>query len=101
MSTHRWQQTSAPVGRLDDGKVYYAPIGEVPYDADQDRVQCHLCDEWFRVIGGSHLIRRHGWTVDEYRQRFGLLKQDPTCAKGTSERLSSHASAVQWGRRYS
>jgi hypothetical protein len=28
------------VGRLADGTPYFAPLGELPYDPDEDRVQC-------------------------------------------------------------
>lgn len=64
-------------------------MGEIPYDPDEDRVQCHLCGGWYRIIGGTHLIKVHGWTVQEYRERFGLLSADVTCAQGLSRRLSA------------
>lgn len=74
--------SSAPgaVGRLADGTPYFAPLGEMAYDSDEDRVQCHLCGGWFRIVGSSHLISKHGWSVAEYRRQFGLLAEDPTCA---------------------
>ena len=78
---------SKALGRLRDGTPYFAPLGEIPYDADEDRVQCHLCGEWFRAIGGAHLVRRHGWTVARYRDAFALLKGDATRARGTSRKL--------------
>ncbi len=84
---------STVVGRLEDGTPYFAPLGEMPYDPDEDRVQCHLCGGWYRVVGGTHIIVKHGWTADEYRAAFGLLKQDPTCARGTSGRLRTLAVA--------
>jgi DNA-directed RNA polymerase subunit RPC12/RpoP len=75
------------IGRLSDGTPYFAPLGEVRYDAAEDRVMCHLCGEWFRLIGGRHLIARHGWTVTRYRETFGLLKQDATSSRGLSQTL--------------
>ena len=75
------------VGLLEDGRLYFAPLGEMPYDPDEDRVQCHLCGAWLRMVGGAHLRRKHGWTVAEYREAFHLLKQTPTCARGVSKRL--------------
>jgi Probable Zinc-ribbon domain len=72
---------SKALGRLRDGTPYFAPLGEITYDPDEDRVQCHLCGEWFRTIGGAHLIRRHCWTLAQYRDAFALLKGDPTCAR--------------------
>jgi hypothetical protein len=50
MSRPRRSQATL-VGRLPDGTPYFAPIGELPYDADDDRVQCHLCGDWFRIVG--------------------------------------------------
>lgn len=82
-----------PTGQLEDGTAFYAPFGEIPYDPDEDRVQCHLCGGWYRIIGGTHLIKTHGWTVQEYRERFGLLNADATCSRGLSRRLSGLASA--------
>ena len=78
------------IGRLPDGTPNFAPLGEIPYDPDEDRVQCHLCGKWLRMIGSTHLTRRHGWTLAQYRDVFGLLKGEPSCARGTSERLRDH-----------
>lgn len=87
------RESSGAVGRLADGTPYFAPLGEIPYDAVEDRVQCHLCGKWFRTIGGAHLIHRHGWTITEYREAFFLLRGAPTCARGTSAKLSTHTTA--------
>lgn len=72
------------LGRLEDGTPYFAPLGEIPYDSDEDRVQCHLCGGWYRVVDSTHLIKVHGWNVTEYRERLGLLSKDATCARGVS-----------------
>ena len=39
--------------------------------SDGDRVQCHGCGKFFKAAG-THLVRRHGITADEYRRLFGL-----------------------------
>lgn len=75
------------LGRLQDGTPYFAPLGELPYDRDEDRVQCHLCGGWFRTVGNAHLRLGHGWTIAQYRDTFQLLKETPTCAAGVSDRL--------------
>ena len=36
--------------RLGDGTVYYGMLGELAYDADEDKVQCHLCGGWYRAM---------------------------------------------------
>lgn len=74
------------LGHLDGGVPYYAPIGELNYDPIEDRVQCHLCGGWFRLVAGSHLTGAHGWTAREYREAFRLPSTEPTCSRGLSER---------------
>ncbi len=69
-------------GVLADGTVYYGKLGEVAYDPVEDRVQCHLCGQWLRWTGGSHIIRRHGWTIDAYRDAFRLAVRDSTMSAG-------------------
>jgi hypothetical protein len=50
-----------PLGQLATGESYFAPIGAMR--SDRERVQCHLCGGWYRMIGGSHLLNAHGWTT--------------------------------------
>jgi putative zinc ribbon protein/ROS/MUCR transcriptional regulator protein len=80
------------LGRLADRTPYFAPLGEIPYAADEDKVQCHLCGDWFRLVGASHL-RWHGWTLDQYREAFHLLKRTSTASAGVSAKLRRNAIA--------
>jgi hypothetical protein len=80
-----------PVGSLEDGTPYFAPLGELPYDPDDDRVQCHLCGRWYRIIGSSHLYRVHGWTLDDYRDAFHLPMGTATVSRGVSASLAAEA----------
>ena len=73
-----------PVGWLPTGDPFFAPIGEMRYDGD--RVQCHLCGRWLKMVGGSHLIAAHEMTVVEYRELFRLFGNMTTAAPRTSER---------------
>ena len=59
-------------------------MGQMRYDGD--RVQCHLCGRWLKMVGGSHLIAAHGVTVAEYREMFRLHGNDSTVAPEVSER---------------
>lgn len=54
--------------------------------SDGERVQCHLCGGWYRMVGGSHLINAHGWTTAEYREAFLLNVTASTVGPVTSER---------------
>jgi putative zinc ribbon protein len=80
-----------PVGVLEDGTVYYAPISELVRDGD-DHVRCHLCGRWMRMVGGAHL-RWHGWKLDEYRDVFQLRQGVATCSRATSAILRRYAKA--------
>jgi len=53
-------------------------------------LQCHLCGQWFRFIGGTHLTCTHGWTLAEYRETFMLRSTVPTCSRGLSEKRRVH-----------
>jgi predicted transcriptional regulator len=68
------------IARLADGTPYFGRLGEIAYDAAEDRVQCHLCGGWYRWIGVTHLMRTHAWSLDEYRDAFRLPRLAPTCA---------------------
>ena len=71
--------------RLTDGTPYVGQLGKLAYDPDEDRVQCHLCGGWYRVLGSAHLRRTHGWTLAEYRDAFQLPMQLPACSHAFSE----------------
>jgi hypothetical protein len=73
-----------PVGHLPTGEPYYVAPREMRYDGD--RVQCHLCGRWLRFVGGSHLSRTHGWTLEEYRDAFRLVRGATTAAPELSAR---------------
>jgi predicted nucleic acid-binding Zn-ribbon protein len=79
--------------RLGDGTPYFGKLGELAYDPDEDRVQCHLCGEWFRLLGSSHLRRTHGWTLAEYREAFHLPAKVAACSRDLSMRQSAHATS--------
>jgi hypothetical protein len=81
-----------PVAALEDGTVLYAPLGELPYDPVEGRVQCHLCGQWHRALG-PHL-RRHGWTADEYRRSVGLSPRRPLVTPSVSSRRAANARAL-------
>ncbi len=81
----------AGCSRLTNRAPFFGRLGEVSYDSDEDKVQCHLCGRWLRAIGGSHLSRVHGWTLAEYRDVFHLRPKTPTVAAGTSALFRANA----------
>jgi rubrerythrin len=75
-------------GFLPDGTPFFGRLGEIASDPDEGKVQCHLCGEWFKWVGGLHLKYRHpDWTIAEYRRAFGLSKSQVTMAAKSREIL--------------
>lgn len=84
MSSQERLGSLRPLGRLESGESYYAPIGKMRYD--DDHVQCHLCGRWLKIVGAIHIRVAHGITLDEYREMFHLLGNVSTAAPHSSER---------------
>jgi DNA-directed RNA polymerase subunit RPC12/RpoP len=79
-------------GVLEDGTPFFGGLGEVVYDEDEDKIQCHLCGDWFKWVGGLHLKYRHpGWTIDEYRRAFKLNHSQVTMAAASRQILRAIA----------
>jgi predicted nucleic acid-binding Zn-ribbon protein len=76
---------------LEDGTPYVGQLGELAYDPDEDKVQCHLCGGWYRAIGSSHLRQWHGWTLEAYRDAFRLPMQLASCSRGVSQQMRTNA----------
>jgi predicted nucleic acid-binding Zn-ribbon protein len=90
---HALSAQGGELRRLADGTRYFGQLAELAYDPDEDRVQCHLCGDWFRLLGSSHLRRTHGWTLAEYRETFHLPAKLATCSRDLSLRYSTYATS--------
>jgi predicted nucleic acid-binding Zn-ribbon protein len=90
---HAMSTAAGELRRLADGTPYFGRLGELAYDPDEDRVQCHVCGGWFRLLGSSHLRRTHGWTLAEYREAFRLPVKVPTCSRDLSMQYSAYATS--------
>jgi hypothetical protein len=85
---HDEEQTSrCSMGRscVIDAATYFGQIGEIAYDPVEDRVQCHLCGRWLRMVGGTHLKVVHQCTLAEYRDAFRLPLSTATCTPELSK----------------
>jgi hypothetical protein len=60
----------------DDEAPVYAPLGALTATDGGARVVCHGCGALLQLLSRDHL-RRHGWTPEEYRLRFGLPAKSP------------------------
>ena len=50
-----------------------------------DKVQCHLCGEWFDSLS-AHIVNGYKMKTEEYRRQFQLPLHYPLCSKTYSER---------------
>lgn len=66
--------------------VPYGEVGILAYDPLEDKVECHICGKWFRGLN-AHVWQTHGWTVDEYREEFGLNRGQSLICQGTRDLL--------------
>lgn len=65
----------------------YGDLGILAYDPVEDKVECHICGKWLRGLN-NHVLRTHGWTVDEYREEFGLNRGQGLICQGTRQLLA-------------
>ena len=79
-------------GVLRDRTPFFDQPGELAYDADEYKIRCHLCGDWFKWVGGMHLKYRHpDWTIAEYRRAFDLNQSQVTMAAKSREILRAIA----------
>ncbi len=65
----------------------YGTIGILTYDAIEDKVQCHICGRWFRGLN-AHIWQGHRWTMDDYREEYGLNRNQSLICEGTKRKIS-------------
>lgn len=51
----------------------YGFQGVLLFDGETDKVQCHLCGEWYIALS-NHLIKEHAMRADQYKEEVGLIK---------------------------
>jgi len=47
--------------------------GVLLFDGESDKIQCHICGEWFDALG-RHLNDKHGITAADYKDKVGLSR---------------------------
>ncbi|GEM_PF-3504609 len=62
-----------------------------------DKVQCAVCGMWMQAINAAHLSK-HNLTVAEYKEKFGLNKNQSLVCKKLSYRWSQKALERGFGR---
>lgn len=57
-----------PLMKFDEGHGF---VGALVFDGKSDKIQCHMCGEWFDELG-HHLNKEHAMRADQYKARVGL-----------------------------
>lgn len=50
---------------------FFGRFGVLAADPDGETVQCHICGDWYTLLG-AHANATHGLKADAYRRAFGL-----------------------------
>ena len=73
-------------------QTYIGPIGILERDAE-GTPRCHICG-WYMPFLGKH-IAKHEWTATEYKESFGLNRQEPLCSPDYSRSRATIAKKNQ------
>ena len=65
--------------------------GIILYDENCDKIQCHLCGDWFQSLS-HHISRFHKMKTREYRLQTGLLVTTPLSIPSICQIKSKEAS---------
>jgi uncharacterized protein YbaR (Trm112 family) len=63
----------------------YGEMGRLAVSDDEERLQCHICGQWYRSLA-AHVLQTHQYTVAEYREEFGLNRNTPLVGRSLIER---------------
>ena len=58
-------------------------------------MQCHLCGQWFRWVGGTHVARTHDWTIEGTARRSTCCSA-PLRPPTVSARNDGNGSGSAW-----
>lgn len=75
----------------------YGYLGVVMYDDDTDKVQCHICGQWFSAVG-MHVKSAHKIELDTYKMNHGLSLRTSLCSKKLSRAHSKSALSLYAGK---
>lgn len=73
-----------PLRKFEGGFGYK---GVISYSKDKDRIQCHFCGKLFKSINNGHLMKIHGMTASDYKQKVELSPTASLVGEGTRKKL--------------
>ena len=77
-------KSEPPFEEVKNGFGFY---GVLLLNTSTNKIQCHLCGEWFYSLV-SHLKNAHLITTRQYKEQFGLNMTTPLCNPLVSKKLS-------------
>jgi hypothetical protein len=75
---------------LTDIKEGYGYLGVLLRHKTEDKLQCHVCGEWFKALP-THVQKKHFLSTEQYRREFQLPLSFPLCSLSTSSAHSKRA----------
>jgi len=72
-----------PLMEYRDGFGY---VGAIIFDGESDKIQCHICGEWFANLG-RHIGPSHQITAYDYKEMVGLNQSTALINESTREKL--------------
>ena len=75
-------------------------LGVVMYDDVEDKVQCHICGKWTKMLA-QHSRMAHGIKSADYRERFSLPLRGGMMSKSSASKFSDRASTDDMIRKLS
>jgi hypothetical protein len=64
----------------------YGYVGALVFDGETDKIQCHMCGEWFHHLV-PHLSREHNMKAKQYKDEVGLLQTTALISESAREKL--------------
>jgi Homing endonuclease associated repeat len=61
-------------------------LGVLLFDGETDKVQCHMCGEWFGSLS-HHLVREHAMRATQYKDEVGLNQTTALIGEKMREKL--------------
>lgn len=80
-------KAEGPFTEIKNGYGFY---GVVIRDKIKDKVQCHICGQWFDFLS-PHIAKGHKIKVRDYKKKYGLPLTFPLCSRKYSKIKSNQA----------
>lgn len=84
----------APFMEVKDGQGY---VGVIMYDEQDDKMQCHICGQFFSFLA-QHVRAKHKISPTDYKLKYDLPMSIGLCSKAISKERSQRPHPKNWGR---